>query len=81
MLKLSFHAHKGVALDSAPLGAAVQPPLYTSVLVNRLLYISGSLGQLSDGQNRVGGGLPTGQYCIDSSGAITDSSYVTLITR
>lgn len=33
---------------------------------------SGSIGQLSDGQNRIGGGLPVGQYCIGSNGGITD---------
>jgi len=35
---------------------------------------SGTLGQLSDGQNRIGGGLPAAQYCIDSNGGITDGS-------
>ncbi|KAJ9308108.1 hypothetical protein DTO217A2_2349 [Paecilomyces variotii] len=35
---------------------------------------SGTIGQLSDGQNRIGGGLPAAQYCIDSSGGITDSN-------
>lgn len=35
--------------------------------------ISGSLGQLSDGQNRVGGSLPAGQYCL-SNGAIYDNA-------
>ena len=34
---------------------------------------SGILGQLSDGQNRVGGGHPTGCYCL-SSGGFTDSN-------
>lgn len=33
---------------------------------------SGIVGQLSDGQNRIGGGNPTGEYCI-SDGQITDS--------
>ncbi len=33
---------------------------------------SGTVGQLSDGQNRVGGGLPTGYYTF-SNGQITDS--------
>lgn len=32
---------------------------------------SGTVGQLSDGQNRIGGGLPAGSYCI-SGGGITD---------
>ncbi|KAL2013360.1 hypothetical protein VTN00DRAFT_885 [Thermoascus crustaceus] len=36
--------------------------------------VSGTIGQLGDGQNRVRGGLPPAQFCIDSSGAITDSS-------
>lgn len=35
--------------------------------------VTGSVGQLSDGQNRVGGGLPPADYCI-SNGAITDSN-------
>ena len=35
---------------------------------------SGTLGQLSDGQNRIGGGLPPSSYCISPSGIITDSS-------
>ncbi|OKL63341.1 hypothetical protein UA08_01156 [Talaromyces atroroseus] len=35
---------------------------------------SGTLGQLSDGQNRIGGGLPPATYCISSSGIITDSN-------
>lgn len=35
---------------------------------------SGSVGQLSDGQNRIGGGLMPGSYCIDSMGGITDAS-------
>ncbi|UPX16890.1 uncharacterized protein EKO05_0007272 [Ascochyta rabiei] len=34
---------------------------------------SGVLGQLGDGQNRVGGGHPTGCYCL-SSGGFTDSN-------
>ncbi|CAI7580775.1 unnamed protein product [Penicillium glandicola] len=35
---------------------------------------SGELGQLSDGQNRIGDNtLQPAQYCIDSNGAITDS--------
>lgn len=34
---------------------------------------SGVLGQLSDGQNRVGGGHPTGCYCL-SNGGFTDSN-------
>jgi hypothetical protein len=34
---------------------------------------SGVLGQLSDGQNRVGGGHPTGCYCM-SNGGFTDSN-------
>lgn len=32
---------------------------------------SGTVGQLSDGQNRIGGGHPAGTYCINN-GAITD---------
>jgi len=35
---------------------------------------SGVLGQLDDGQNRVGGGHPTGCYCLDSNGGFTDSN-------
>lgn len=36
---------------------------------------SGELGQLSDGQNRIGdSSLSPAQYCIDSTGAITDSN-------
>ncbi|OQD70565.1 hypothetical protein PENDEC_c022G04849 [Penicillium decumbens] len=36
---------------------------------------SGSLGQLSDGQNRIGdNSLSPAQYCINSSGGITDSN-------
>ncbi|KAL4784826.1 ubiquitin 3 binding protein But2 C-terminal domain-containing protein [Aspergillus varians] len=35
---------------------------------------SGPVGQLGDGQNRIGGGLPEGQFCIDSDGSITDGS-------
>ncbi|KAF1849688.1 uncharacterized protein K460DRAFT_421902 [Cucurbitaria berberidis CBS 394.84] len=34
---------------------------------------SGVLGQLSDGQNRVGGGHPTGCYCL-SNGGFTDTN-------
>jgi hypothetical protein len=34
---------------------------------------SGVLGQLGDGQNRVGGGHPTGCYCL-SNGGFTDSN-------
>ncbi len=34
---------------------------------------SGNVGQLDDGQNRIGGNLPTGHYCIDSNGGLTDS--------
>lgn len=34
---------------------------------------SGPVGQLSDGQNRIGdNSLPTGEFCISSSGSITD---------
>lgn len=32
----------------------------------------GIVGQLADGQNRIGGGLPKGTFCIDSNGALTD---------
>ena len=36
---------------------------------------SGTLGQLGDGQNRIGdSNLPPAQYCIDANGGITDSS-------
>lgn len=35
---------------------------------------SGSVGQLSDGQNRIGGGLPPGTYCIGPNGGITDGN-------
>ncbi|KAI4641143.1 hypothetical protein J4E93_008021 [Alternaria ventricosa] len=36
---------------------------------------SGVLGQLDDGQNRVGnGGLPTSCYCLDGNGGFTDSN-------
>ncbi|KAF2998192.1 hypothetical protein E8E13_004305 [Curvularia kusanoi] len=35
---------------------------------------SGVLGQLGDGQNRVGGGHPTGCYCLSSEGGFTDSN-------
>jgi len=36
---------------------------------------SGTLGQLSDGQNRIGDdSLSPAQYCIDSNGAITDGN-------
>lgn len=35
---------------------------------------SGTVGQLGDGQNRLGGGLSAASFCIDSNGAITDSS-------
>lgn len=37
--------------------------------------VSGPMGQLSDGQNRIGdNSLPPAQYCIDSTGSITDAS-------
>ncbi|PYH47296.1 uncharacterized protein BP01DRAFT_380516 [Aspergillus saccharolyticus JOP 1030-1] len=36
--------------------------------------VSGTVGQLGDGQNRIGGGLAAASFCIDSNGAITDSS-------
>lgn len=35
--------------------------------------VTGSVGQLSDGQNRVGGGLTPAQYCI-ADGGITDAN-------
>lgn len=36
---------------------------------------SGTLGQLGDGQNRIGdSSLPPATYCIDSKGGITDAS-------
>ncbi|KAF9736162.1 hypothetical protein PMIN02_003431 [Paraphaeosphaeria minitans] len=35
---------------------------------------SGTLGQLSDGQNRVGGGHEAACYCLDGNGGFTDSS-------
>ena len=35
--------------------------------------VTGSLGQLADGQNRQGGGLPAAEYCIADS-AITDAN-------
>ena len=33
--------------------------------------VSGQVGQLDDGQNRVGGGHPPGHYCL-SNGGLTD---------
>ena len=37
--------------------------------------VSGDVGQLSDGQNRVGDtSLPPANFCIDSSGSITDTN-------
>lgn len=33
---------------------------------------SGSIGQLSDGQNRIGGGLPPGKFCLGTGGGLTD---------
>ncbi|PLN82666.1 hypothetical protein BDW42DRAFT_192871, partial [Aspergillus taichungensis] len=35
---------------------------------------SGSIGQLDDGQNRIGGGLSEAQFCIDSNGGIVDAN-------
>ncbi|KAF5014844.1 hypothetical protein F66182_14034, partial [Fusarium sp. NRRL 66182] len=35
---------------------------------------SGTVGQLNDGQNRIGGGLPPATFCITPGGTITDSS-------
>lgn len=35
---------------------------------------SGTVGQLTDGQNRIGGGLMAGSFCIDNNGAITDGA-------
>lgn len=36
---------------------------------------SGTVGQLSDGQNRIGdNSLSPAQFCIDSNGAITDGN-------
>ncbi|KAL2814271.1 PAP2-domain-containing protein [Aspergillus granulosus] len=35
---------------------------------------SGIVGQLDDGQNRIGGDLPPGQFCIESDGSITDGN-------
>jgi hypothetical protein len=34
--------------------------------------VSGTLGQLYDGQNRIGGNYPSGCYCL-SNGGFTDS--------
>jgi hypothetical protein len=37
--------------------------------------MTGSVGQLSDGQNRIGdGSLSPAQYCISSDGSITDGN-------
>lgn len=35
---------------------------------------SGPVGQLDDGQVRVGGGLPSVKFCIDKDGEIMDDS-------
>ena len=35
---------------------------------------SGVLGQLADGQNRVGGNYPAGSYCINGQGGLIDAS-------
>jgi hypothetical protein len=35
--------------------------------------VTGTIGQLDDGQNRQGGGLPPAQYCI-SGDSITDAN-------
>jgi hypothetical protein len=35
---------------------------------------SGTVGQLDDGQNRIGGGLSPATFCITPGGTITDSS-------
>ncbi|GME42307.1 Ubiquitin 3 binding protein But2 [Neofusicoccum parvum] len=36
---------------------------------------SGTVGQLNDGQNRVGGGYGAAKYCINSAGGITDANH------
>ncbi|KKY25165.1 putative gpi anchored cell wall protein [Phaeomoniella chlamydospora] len=36
--------------------------------------VGGTVGQLSDGQNRVGGSQSAATYCIDSNGGITDGT-------
>lgn len=36
--------------------------------------VSGGVGQLPDGQNRIGGNFPQGIYCINEQGAITDGT-------
>jgi hypothetical protein len=33
---------------------------------------SGPVGQIDDGQTRIGNGTQPGQFCVDSSGAIVD---------
>lgn len=35
--------------------------------------VSGTVGQLDDGQNRVGGHHPPGHYCLSNSGGLTDN--------
>lgn len=35
---------------------------------------SGAVGQILDGQSRLGGGLSPAHFCIDSSGSITDGT-------
>lgn len=42
---------------------------------------SGTVGQLGDGQNRLGGGLPVAKFCIDSSGSITSNNSGCILTR
>lgn len=36
--------------------------------------LSGSVGELDDGQARIGGGLPPSHFCITDNGEITDQS-------
>jgi len=36
--------------------------------------VAGPVGELDDGQVRIGGGLQPVQYCVDSSGSLNDSS-------
>lgn len=43
--------------------------------------VSGTVGQLDDGQNRVGGDFPPAHYCLENGGITDDKGRGCILTR
>ena len=70
LLGMGIAALNSTLLERAELRVIIEASLGSYNADEPLL---GTVGQLSDGQNRVYGNLSPATYCVDSSGGISDS--------